>query len=90
MDDEEGVDLPEQEVVGLDEIAGPRSVGVVSQEGGPRLAATAGASDGPHVLLDGALTDFDAQLEEFPADALGTPESAAAGHVANEFAGFCW
>jgi len=73
VDDEEGVDLPEQEVVGLDEVASPRAVGVVPQEGGPRLPATAFATDAPHVLLDRALADLDADLEELAANALGAP-----------------
>ncbi len=86
VDDEEGIDLPEEDVVGLDEVAGPRTFGMVPQEGCPCLFASPGANPS-HVLLDGALADLDAQFEEFPADALGTPESAAAGHVANEFNG---
>src|SRR3982074_985231 len=83
MDDEEGVDLPEEDVVALDEVASPGVFGVVLEEGRPCLSTSPGA-DPSHVLLDGALADLDAELEQFPANALSAPEPTAAGHVANQ------
>jgi hypothetical protein len=62
VEDEECVDLPEQEIVGLDEIAGPHPLGVVLYEGCPALAATASAANVAHVLLDRPLADLDPQL----------------------------
>src|SRR5262249_54574301 len=73
-----------QQVAGLDEVAGPRPICMVADKRGPDLAATGTRSDAPHVLLDGALADLDTDLEQLAADALGSPQTAAASHVANE------
>jgi hypothetical protein len=89
VDDEEGIDLPEEDVVAVDEVASPGAFGVVLEEGRPCLSTSPGA-DPSHVLLDGALADLDAELEQFPADTLSAPESTAAGHVANELYCFRW
>src|SRR5260370_15218006 len=89
VDDEEGIDLPEEDVVALDEVASPGAFGVVLEEGRPCLSTSPGA-DPSHVLLDGTLTDLDTELEQFPTDTLSAPESTAAGHVANELYCFRW
>lgn len=57
VDDEERVDLPKQKVMGLDEVADPHPFGVVLQEGGPALAATASAANAAHVLLNRPLAN---------------------------------
>jgi hypothetical protein len=63
VDNEERVDLAEQEVVGLDEVAGPHPFGVVLHEGRPALAAAALPANAAHVLLDRPLADPDPELE---------------------------
>jgi len=44
---------PEEQIIGLYEVAAPDVVGMVLDEGRPRLAATATLADGAHVLLHG-------------------------------------
>src|SRR5260370_38331940 len=83
VDDEEGIDLPEEDVVALHEVAGLGAFGVVLEEGRPCLSTSPGA-DPSHVLLDGPLADLDAELKQFPADTLSAPEPPGAGHVPNE------
>jgi hypothetical protein len=83
VDDEEEEDRAEEEVVALDEIAGPDVLGVILDERGPCLAARL-ASAGPHVLLNRSLAHADADLEQLAADALGSPESIPGGHLADQ------
>jgi hypothetical protein len=78
MHEEEGVHLPEAEVVRLDEIADPQAVGMVLQERRPGLAA-APASRSAQVFLDRALADPEAELEQFAANALRPPTGGCAG-----------
>src|SRR5262245_14599951 len=84
VNEEERVDLAEQQVVGLDEVADPHAFGMVLQEGRPTLAAAAAAANTAHVLLDRPLADLDPDLEQLAADALGAPESPSRRHVADE------
>src|ERR1039458_8507079 len=86
MDDEECVDLAEEDVIGLHKVTRPGLVGVILQERRPGLSATARA-DRAHIFLHGAFADLDAQFEQFPTDALSTPQPTSAGHVANEVDG---
>jgi len=44
-------------------------------------------ADFAHVLLDGALTDLDGELEQFASDVLGAPETVVPGHLADEVDG---
>jgi hypothetical protein len=87
VDDEECVDLAEEDVVGLDKVARPDVLGMILQERRPGLS-TFPAANPAHVLLDRTLADLDAELEQLSLDALGSPQTASAGHVANEVDGF--
>ena len=87
VDDEECVHLAEEDVVGLHKVARPDVLGMISQERRPGLSTSPGA-DPAHVLLDRALAHLDAELEQLSLDALGSPETASAGHVANQVDGF--
>ena len=60
---------------------------MILQKCRPGLSAFSGA-DPAHVLLDRALADLDAELEQLSLDALGSPETASAGHLANQLDGF--
>jgi hypothetical protein len=87
VDDEECAHLAEEDVVGLDKVARPDVLRMILQE--RRLGlSTSPAANPAHVLLDRALVDLDAELEQLSLDALGSPETASAGHVANEVDGF--
>jgi len=75
---------PEEQVVGLHEVAAPDVVGVVLDEGRPRLAATATLADRAHVLLHGPLADLDAALQEFAPDPFGPPTSVLGRHLPDQ------
>jgi hypothetical protein len=86
MHDEEGVHLPEQDVVGLYEVAPPRVVGMVGQEGAPLLSTVPGPN-ASHVFLDRAFGDSDAKLKQLAPDALRAPEDVAFSHAADQVDG---
>src|ERR1022692_3710880 len=75
---------PEEQVVGLNEVAAPEVVGVVLDEGRPRLAATATLADGAHVLLHGPFADLDPELQELAPDPFGTPQSVLGRHLPDQ------
>jgi len=81
VDDEEGEDRTEPDVVGLQEVAGPN--GVIAQKRRPALSTMgSGGSCAPHVTLDRPLRDADAEFQELTANALGSPEPVVSGHSA--------
>ncbi len=71
VDDEEGKDRPEPDVVRLQEIACPH--GVVAQEGAPPLAVR-GRPRPADVSLNRTLRDADAELEQLASDPLCAPQ----------------
>ena len=80
VDKEQHEDVAEAHLVGLREVARPRDV--VANEGRPSLSA---ARRPPlHVLLDRALADADAELEQLTANALGPPARVARAHLADQ------
>jgi hypothetical protein len=71
--DEEGKDRSKPHVVCLHEIASPRRV--VAEEGQPRLTMMRPRrARAAHVLLHRALGDVDADLQQFAADSLRSPQ----------------
>jgi len=89
VDDEEGEDRPEQQVVHLNEVTGPEVAMVVGDEVAPALTGVGVgvASDLPHDPLDGTHTDLDADLEELAADAFGTPTNVLQGDAPDQSGG---
>ena len=81
---EEGEEGTEEEVATLQEVAGPDLVAVVANEGRPGLPRRSGLPDPPQVLLDRALGDADAELEQLTADPLGSPEPVVARHALDQ------
>jgi hypothetical protein len=73
LDDEEGEHRPEDDVVRLQEVAGPDLAGVVVQERRPALTPRPRTSSRATVLLDRSLADVNAELEQLAPDALCTP-----------------
>src|SRR5207342_1666181 len=69
-------------VVGLQEVTGPH--GMVAQEGTPALPARPRAMPFVQMPLDAALGNPDSELEQFPPNALRTPEPILGGHVSYE------
>src|ERR1017187_2247314 len=86
MHDEERIHLSEEDVIRLDEMAGPRGIRVVRQEGRPALPSMI-RPKAPHVFLDRALADLDAELEQFTADALRAPQTIPLRHIAYQVDG---
>ena len=70
MNHEEEEDRTEEDVVGLDEVARPDRVPMVTQERRPRLPARVGVAYQRDVFLDHAFGDGDAELEQLAPDAL--------------------
>src|SRR5262249_31318389 len=83
VNDEEQEDRTKQEVVGLDEVARPDRVALVTEECRPRLPARVDIAYRTEVLLDRALRDGNAELEQLAADALGAPKMIVGGHFAD-------
>jgi hypothetical protein len=83
IDHEEGEDWSEPDIVGLQEITGPDSM--IPQESVPILTAREFRwSSLAHVSLDRTLRNSDAELQEFAAYSLGTPEGIFGSHAVNE------
>jgi hypothetical protein len=72
LDEDEHVQRPERERLHGQQVHRPDAPAVVAEERPPALARRAGWAAVP-VLLDGALADDDAQLQQLAADALGAP-----------------
>ena len=68
------------------EIARPDIVGVILKEGGPGLTRVPAALR--HVSLYRSFADFDAQLEQFAANALCAPQAVRTHHCFDEVDGF--
>ncbi len=83
VDDKEGEER-EAHVDDRQEVARPHVMGVVVQEGRPRLTAWARWPRRAYVALHRALVDPDPELEEFAADALGTPQSVLRRHLLDQ------
>ena len=63
IDDEEGKQRTKEKVGDLQEITRPDVFGMRVQEGGPGLSSWSWGASRPHVLLNGAFADADAQFE---------------------------
>ena len=79
LDDEEGKQGTKEQVSNWQEVARPDLVRMVVQEGGPRLRRGSYAP-WSHVFLDGAFREVNAQFEQFPTDALGSPQTIVQRH----------
>jgi hypothetical protein len=79
--DEEREDRHEPDIMELQEVAGPDRV--VLEEGAPGLAI-AGRAWRSQEALNRALGDLDAELQELPANALGTPEPILSRHALDQ------
>jgi hypothetical protein len=81
---EESEKRTEEEIGGLQEITGPYLCRMIAEKGPPSLSTGAFWMDLLHILLNGPFTDMNLQLEEFPTDALCTPESVVGCHLLNQ------
>ena len=56
--------------------------------GRPLLTSWLVGSNTSHILLDGALTDMDAQFQEFTPDPFSSPKPIVRGHLPDQGNGF--
>jgi hypothetical protein len=75
FDDEEGKQGAKEEVGDLQEITGPHILRMVVQESGSVLPSLSWGASMPHVLLNGAFADADAQFEEFTTNSFRSPKA---------------
>ena len=86
FNDDEDVELPEKQIVNNGEIAGPDVASMILEESSPGL--TRFSAPLRHVSLDCSFTNFDAQLEQFAANAFRTPEAILVCHSSDDVNGF--
>ena len=79
FDDEESKERTEDDIRHRQEVTRPDLARMIVQERRPRLR---GGSYAPlsHVFLYGAFGDLNAQLEQLPADTLGSPQAIVTRH----------
>jgi hypothetical protein len=69
-----------------EEIDGDQLLGVILQEGAPGLRRRFAAAH--HVFAHAALTDVDAEFEQFAVDTWSTPTGIFSAHLADQFSDF--
>ncbi len=84
FDEEESEERTEEKVCHGKKVAGPDLLGMGVYERPPRLSSWPAGAHSSHVLLNGALADADAQLEQFAPDALCSPQSIVPRHLLNQ------
>ena len=72
--DEEGKERPKEQVSHLQEVTGPDVRRVRAQQRAPLLTSWRLCANSSHVLLDGALADLKAQLQQFSTNTLSTED----------------
>ncbi len=84
LGDKEGEERLEEQVMQLEEVAGPHVLGVIPDEGSPRLAGQMWRTRLTDVTLDGPLGDLDVQLEQLTLNSISTPQPIVCGHVLDQ------
>jgi len=84
FDNEEGKQRAEEEVSHWEKVTGPDLLSMGVQEGLPGLSMWSCSAYSSHVLLNGALADADAYLEQFASDPLCSPQSVVPCHLLNQ------
>ena len=82
LNNNEDVGRSEEEIMDDGEITSPDLGGMIPDKSCPGLVRF--PSFLGHIPLDGAFTDFDAQLEQLPPDSFGTPRVIFLGHPLDE------
>jgi len=88
--DKKGEQRPEEQVMDLEEVAGPNIFGVIPDEGSPRWAGQTGRTRLTDVALDGSLGDLDVQLEQLASNAIRAPQPIVGGHLLNQGDRLSW
>jgi hypothetical protein len=87
LNDNENKERSEEEVVGLDKVAGPDMGNMVLQECRPGLTGRRRIVTPIHVLLNGSFADADAQLEQFATNSFCDPGQVLGRHLPNQING---
>jgi len=88
FDDEEGVELPEEQVDDLEKVTGPDDLGVILEESWPILTMGGVGACQADELLDCRSRDPYAEFHEFTTDALHAPEAVLPVHLLDQSDGF--
>ena len=81
---EEGKERPKEKVRHLQEVTGPDIRRVIAEERAPLLTSWLLGAYRPHVLLNGSLTHVYPQFQQFPANALSSPEPIVRRHLSDQ------
>jgi hypothetical protein len=88
FNNEEGIDLPEEQVDNWEKVTGLDQLGVILEEGWPIMTIGGAGACQPDVLLDCCLSNPEAEFHEFATDALHAPEAVLPGHLLDQRDGF--
>ena len=84
FDEKERKGRPKEKVSHLQEVTGPDIRRVIAQKRAPLLTSWLVGANRPYVLLDGALTHVYPQFQQFPANALSSPEPIVRRHLSDQ------
>src|SRR5215472_5358908 len=84
LNNEEGKERSKKQIGDLEEVTGPDLCGVSAQKGGPLLASWLMPANTSHILLDRALADAQSQFQQFPTNALSSPQPIVLGHLPDQ------
>ncbi len=84
FDEEEGEERSKEEIGDLQEVARPDLSCVSAQKRAPLLTPWLRCANVPHIFLDCALAHPNAQFQEFPANALSTPQPIVLRHLPDQ------
>ncbi len=88
LDAEKKGERSEEQIDHRQQVTGPDILSMVLQAHGPSLTSWGACPDRPHVFLEGALGDAEAELEELALNALGSPEQVLLRQPLDELNGF--
>ncbi len=79
--DDKGTQRPKEDIRELQEVAGPAVIGVILEEGCPRLTMPSWWPDVTHGALNGPLRDRDPNFQQLTANAFGAPQPVVGCHL---------
>lgn len=82
--DDEGKQRSEAQIVELQKVARLNALGMVLEEGRPRLTTQARRPGLAHIPLDGPLRDLNADFEQLTVNAIGAPQSVVGSHLLDQ------
>ncbi len=89
FDDEENKQRTEEKVSNWQKVAGPDLLSMAVKERPPHLTSCPCRAHRPHVLLNSAFRNVNAQLEQFAPDAFCSPQSVVPCHLLDQGNSLC-